>query len=89
MVPESLGFLKLCQIRLARLAYPGELTLKDILDETRAIPEPSGALALAGLKAYIQENGLQNSGKRFVARRVGRQHELWQTALCCRACRIG
>jgi threonine dehydratase len=35
--------------------------------ETRAIPEPSGALGLAGLKAYIQERGLQNSGKRFVA----------------------
>jgi threonine dehydratase len=37
------------------------------LAETRAIPEPSGALGLAGLKAYIQERGLQNSGKRFVA----------------------
>lgn len=35
--------------------------------ETRSVPEPSGALALAGLKAYIVKNNLQNSGKRFVA----------------------
>ncbi|KAJ9104307.1 hypothetical protein QFC20_004589 [Naganishia adeliensis] len=41
--------------------------IKDVFEETRAIPEPSGALGLAGLKAYIQERGLQNSGKRFVA----------------------
>lgn len=41
--------------------------IKDVFEETRAIPEPSGALGLAGLKAYIQENGLVGSGKRFVA----------------------
>ncbi|KAK4688881.1 threonine dehydratase, partial [Tremellales sp. Uapishka_1] len=35
--------------------------------ETRSIPEPSGALALAGLKAYIMRNNLQNKNKRFVA----------------------
>lgn len=35
--------------------------------ETRSIPEPSGALALAGLKAHIIRNNLQGSGKRFVA----------------------
>ena len=35
--------------------------------ETRSIPEPSGALALAGLKAYISRNKLQGSNKRFVA----------------------
>lgn len=32
--------------------------LKDIFDDTRSICEPSGALALAGLKAYIARNQL-------------------------------
>lgn len=31
------------------------------------MPEPSGALALAGVKAHIVKNKLQNSKKRFVA----------------------
>jgi threonine dehydratase len=35
--------------------------------DTRSIPEPSGALAVAGMKRYIIENNLQDSGKRFVA----------------------
>lgn len=35
--------------------------------ETRSVPEPSGALALAGLKAHIVRNNLLNSGKKFVA----------------------
>jgi len=35
--------------------------------DTRSIPEPSGALAVAGMKRYIIENDLQDSGKRFVA----------------------
>ncbi len=34
--------------------------LKDIFDDTRSICEPSGALALAGLKAYIARNDLEN-----------------------------
>lgn len=34
--------------------------LKDIFDDTRSICEPSGALALAGLKAYIARNEAQN-----------------------------
>ncbi|GFZ51813.1 Threonine deaminase [Saitozyma sp. JCM 24511] len=41
--------------------------IKDVFEETRSVPEPSGALALAGLKAHIVRNRLQNSGKRFVA----------------------
>ena len=39
----------------------------DVGTETRSIPEPSGALSLAGLKAYIVRNGLVNANKRFVA----------------------
>ncbi len=33
--------------------------LKDIYDDTRSITEPSGALALAGLKAYIERESCQ------------------------------
>jgi threonine dehydratase len=35
--------------------------------ETPSITEPSGALALAGLKHYILENNLIGAQKRFVA----------------------
>nr|UOP04982.1 threonine ammonia-lyase, biosynthetic [Conchiformibius kuhniae] len=34
--------------------------LKDIFDDTRSICEPSGALALAGLKKYVAEHGCKN-----------------------------
>lgn len=40
--------------------------VKDIFEDTRSITEPSGALALAGLKRYILENDLVGAGKRFV-----------------------
>ena len=33
--------------------------LKDIFDDTRSICEPSGALAVAGLKKYVQQNNCQ------------------------------
>lgn len=39
--------------------------LKDIFDDTRSITEPSGALALAGLKAYIAREGCV--GKTLIA----------------------
>ena len=32
--------------------------LKDVFDDTRSICEPSGALALAGLKAYVSRNNM-------------------------------
>ncbi len=31
--------------------------IKDIFDDTRSIAEPAGALALAGLKKYVEQNG--------------------------------
>ncbi|ULJ65695.1 threonine ammonia-lyase, biosynthetic [Wielerella bovis] len=34
--------------------------LKDVFDDTRSICEPSGALALAGLKAYVSRNNVAN-----------------------------
>ncbi len=36
--------------------------VKDIFDDTRAIAEPSGALGLAGLKAYAEREGLRDRG---------------------------
>jgi threonine dehydratase len=35
--------------------------------DTRSIPEPAGALAVAGVKRYVQQNKLIGSGKRFVS----------------------
>jgi threonine dehydratase len=32
--------------------------IKDVFDETRSVPEPAGALALAGAKRYIAESGV-------------------------------
>ncbi len=34
--------------------------VKDIFEDTRAIAEPSGALALAGLKKFAEQNGLKD-----------------------------
>jgi threonine dehydratase len=39
--------------------------VKDIFDDTRAIAEPAGALAIAGMKSYLSENKLQ--GKSVIA----------------------
>ncbi|MFC4763450.1 threonine ammonia-lyase, biosynthetic [Dyella koreensis] len=65
--------------------------IRDVFQDTRSVPEPSGALALAGLKQYAAEHGLRDetlvaivSGAnmnfdrlRFVAERaeVGEQRE--------------
>ena len=37
------------------------------LSETRSVPEPAGALALAGLKAHIVRNNLVGARKKYVA----------------------
>jgi threonine dehydratase len=34
--------------------------IKDVFEDTRAILEPAGALAIAGAKAYVQENGVRD-----------------------------
>ncbi len=39
--------------------------IKDIFDDTRAIVEPAGALAVAGVKKYVERTGVR--GKHFVA----------------------
>src|SRR6185436_14310208 len=39
--------------------------IKDVFDETRTIVEPAGALAVAGLKAYMERTGTR--GKHYVA----------------------
>jgi len=38
--------------------------IKDVFEDTRSIPEPAGALAVAGLKRYIQQHKLIGSGMR-------------------------
>lgn len=35
-------------------------SIKDLFEDIRVIPEPSGALALAGIKKYIKKNNVQN-----------------------------
>jgi len=39
--------------------------IKDIFDDTRSITEPAGALAVAGMKKYVEERNISN--QRFVA----------------------
>jgi threonine dehydratase len=39
--------------------------MKDIFDDCRAVVEPAGALAIAGMKKYVEETGIQ--GKSLVA----------------------
>ncbi len=39
--------------------------IKDIFDDTRSIAEPAGALAVAGLKKYVEQNGVKN--KKLIA----------------------
>ena len=43
--------------------------IKDVFDDTRAVMEPAGALAVAGLKKYAAEHGLQ--GETLVALTCG------------------
>jgi threonine dehydratase len=38
---------------------------KDIFDDTRAVTEPAGALAIAGMKKYVREHGL--TGKTMIS----------------------
>ncbi|KAM0789607.1 hypothetical protein ACM66B_000413 [Microbotryomycetes sp. NB124-2] len=41
--------------------------IKDVFEDTRSAPEPSGALAVAGMKKYIVQNNLVGKGRRFVS----------------------
>jgi len=36
--------------------------VKDIFEETRAVPEPAGALALAGLRHFVAREGIRDAG---------------------------
>lgn len=47
-----------------RFVFP--LTFSRDLADTRSVPEPAGALAVAGMKRYVQTHGLTGSGKRMV-----------------------
>ena len=41
--------------------------IKDVFEDTRSIPEPAGALAVAALKSYVYANNLVNSNKNLIA----------------------
>ena len=41
------------------------IAIKDLFDDTRSIAEPAGALAVAGMKKYVQNTGV--SGQKLVA----------------------
>ena len=61
--------------------------IKDIFDDTRSIMEPAGALAVAGLRAWVERTGTQERAARGDPQR--RQHELRSAALRRRARRAG
>lgn len=52
--------------RISSRAFPGRSRCR-VCADTRSVPEPSGALAVAGLKRYVESQGLVGSGKRFLA----------------------
>ena len=61
--------------KIARTCVDGVVTVsvdeicaavKDVFDDTRAIAEPSGALAVAGMKKYVEESDLDGT-QQFVA----------------------
>ncbi|KAG6334665.1 hypothetical protein ID866_4432 [Astraeus odoratus] len=58
---------RVCQRLLDEVVLVNNDELLMLLIETRSITEPAGALALAGLKRYITNNGLVGAQKRFVA----------------------
>ncbi|GAA5981447.1 hypothetical protein JCM11641_004766 [Rhodosporidiobolus odoratus] len=41
--------------------------IKDVFQDTRSVPEPSGALGVAGAKKWIQQNNLMGQNMRFVS----------------------
>ncbi|GAA5871559.1 hypothetical protein JCM16303_000792 [Sporobolomyces ruberrimus] len=41
--------------------------IKDVFSDTRSVPEPSGALGVAGVKKYIAQHNLLGHNKRFVS----------------------
>ena len=52
--------------------------IKDIFDDTRSIMEPAGALAVAGLRAWVERTGAETPPGRHPQRR---QHELRPAAV--------
>ena len=56
--------------------------IKDVFEDTRSILEPAGALAIAGIKAYVEREGIQDES--FGRDRLRGQYELRSAALCRR-----
>ena len=61
--------------------------IKDVFDDTRTIMEPAGALAVAGLKTWVEREGAREPVARRAAER--RQHQLRSPALRRRAGGVG
>ena len=61
--------------------------IKDIFDDTRSVMEPAGALAVAGLKRYVERGGGERSAPGGGAERC--EHELRSSAFRGRASGIG
>ena len=57
--------------------------IKDIFDDTRSVMEPAGALAVAGIRAWVERTGAAREAARRGAER--RQHELRSAAVRRRA----
>ena len=62
--------------------------MKDIFDDTRAIAEPSGALALAGLKKYVRENGCEDKGN-YIAILSGANVKFHTLRMVAERCDVG
>ena len=62
--------------------------MKDIFDDTRAIAEPSGALALAGLKKYVRENECENKGN-YIAVLSGANVKFHTLRMVAERCDVG
>lgn len=62
-------------------------SLKDVFENVRAIAEPSGALSLAGLKKYIEQNGLQ--GKKLACVLSGANLNFHTLRYVSERCEIG
>jgi threonine dehydratase len=62
--------------RICRTHLDGVLTvstdevcsaIKDIFEDTRAVPEPAGALSIAGLKKFVEQGGSNGDGHSLIA----------------------
>lgn len=61
--------------------------VRDIFEDVRAVPEPSGALALAGLKVYVAKHGI--AGERLACVLSGANLNFHQLRYICERSELG